>query len=480
MLLIIFLNIFNMSCVVNNQNKVNPFLVDSLVGDWQGSLTFDDGNNKPLFAQVISYGNEGYHINLLNEFDSRSAVLDTLKGSMQNGFVEFAGGGQNTKWEGKIKGKSFEGVFMGPNKTATFSLQKTVRLSPTLGKPVPKNGVSLFNGNNLENWSHVPAAKGYVDLAKVLGEQNCVAYLKSEVTVENIIPAKLLIGSDDGVKVWLNDEIVHANNTTRSAAADQDTVSVVLQKGINHLLLKIPNGDGGWGAIARIVNNNFDPIHDFITDWQIAGPYKEDEKGANELFDTVFLPEMESFKEWSRFTIKENDLTPSWTIIDDILQVKPGSGSLMTKQKFNDFDLHLEFRSPFTPNLKGQSRGNSGVYIQGRYEIQVLDSYGLEGKDNECGGIYKIARPDINMCAPPTQWQTYDVQFRAARYAEADEKLENAQMTVLHNGVIIHDAIEIPIVTDGGVDKDMSKQGPLLLQDHSDLVQYRNIWLVKK
>ncbi len=84
----------------------------------------------------------------------------------------------------------------------------------------------------------------------------------------------------------------------------------------------------------------------------------------------------------------------------------PGSNSIMTKQKFIDFDLHVEFRSPFMPDVKGQKRGNSGVYVQGRYEIQVLDSYGLEGKDNECGGIYKVAKPNVNMCAPPAQWQT--------------------------------------------------------------------------
>ena len=97
------------------------------------------------------------------------------------------------------------------------------------------------------------------------------------------------------------------------------------------------------------------------------------------------------------------------------MEVIRDTGSIVTKKKFSDFKLHLEFRTPFMPEKHGQARGNSGVYLQGRYEVQVLDSYGLEGLDNECGGIYKVGRPLVNMCAPPLQWQTYDITFRAPR-----------------------------------------------------------------
>lgn len=149
-----------------------------------------------------------------------------------------------------------------------------------------------------------------------------------------------------------------------------------------------------------------------------------------------------------------------------------------TKQKFGDFTLHIEFRTPFKPYARGQARGNSGVYIQNRYECQVLDSFGLEGENNECGGIYSIAKPNVNMCYPPLTWQTYDIEFTAARY-EGGKKVKNAVVTILHNGVAIHNALELTHGTPG-----KNPEGPggdgIYLQGHGNPVVYRNIWIVEK
>jgi hypothetical protein len=146
----------------------------------------------------------------------------------------------------------------------------------------------------------------------------------------------------------------------------------------------------------------------------------------------------------------------------------------MTEKKFSDFQLHLEFNVPYMPKAKGQARGNSGVYLDGTYELQVLDSYGLTPKSNECGAIYTQATPSVNACKPPLQWQTYDVTFHKAR-VEDGKTVKKAHIVVVQNGVKIIDT-EVG-VTPGGVGTKEGEDGPLMLQDHGNPVQYRNIWI---
>jgi len=154
-------------------------------------------------------------------------------------------------------------------------------------------------------------------------------------------------------------------------------------------------------------------------------------------------------------------------------------GALSTAE-FSDFTLHIEFRLPWMPKARGQARGNSGLYVTGRYEVQMLDSFGLAGVDNECGGIYKVAEPKQNLCYPPLSWQTFDVDFTAAKFDEAGTKTANARITVKHNGYPIHENLELPGPTGGAKKKEEQGPGPVFLQDHGNPVRYRNVWVVAK
>ena len=143
---------------------------------------------------------------------------------------------------------------------------------------------------------------------------------------------------------------------------------------------------------------------------------------------------------------------------------------------FQSGHLHIEFQLSYMPFARGQGRSNSGVYLQGRYEVQVLDSFGLTGEHNECGGIYSVKKPDVNMCLPPLSWQTYDVEFTAAKFDDSGKKTANARMTVRHNGTVIHDNVEVDHRTTASPLAEGVEPGPLYLQNHSNPVRYRNIW----
>jgi len=175
---------------------------------------------------------------------------------------------------------------------------------------------------------------------------------------------------------------------------------------------------------------------------------------------------------------KKNGTDPAaWVILPGgFMQV--AGGDIITKQSFaGKFKLHVEFRVPYLPQAKGQARGNSGVYLQGRYEIQILDSYGLKSDNRDCGAIYTIAAPRVNACKAPMVWQSYDIVYQAA-ICEAGKKKCPAVVSIHHNGVLIHD--NVPITADntiGGAAGDPCASGPIILQDHGNPVQFRNIWL---
>ena len=219
------------------------------------------------------------------------------------------------------------------------------------------------------------------------------------------------------------------------------------------------------GTVAGLQNGQFD-----LQQTQRVSPNlgKRPPEGAVVLFDGSSLDQWQS---------RDASKPATWKLLPEGVMEPAKSGDVVSKEKFGDHILHLEFRLPYMPRDFGQARANSGVYLQTRYETQVLDSYGLEGLDNECGGFYQICRPLVNMCAPPLQWQSYDITFHAAKLGADGKKTANARVTVIHNGVVIHDNFELPHVTPGGLNNTEGEPAGLLLQDHGNPVQYRNIWV---
>jgi hypothetical protein len=172
--------------------------------------------------------------------------------------------------------------------------------------------------------------------------------------------------------------------------------------------------------------------------------------------------------------VQTDGKTPAaWPVADAVMTV--GRQNIMTVKRFGSFQLHLEFNVPYMPSARGQARGNSGVFLVGSYELQVLDSHGKKPRDNDCGAIYKQVAPAVNACKPPLQWQTYDITFHKAKVADG-KLLMKASVTVLQNDIkIIENAVISP--TAGGIDLAEGQDGPLLLQDHGNPVEFRNIWI---
>ncbi len=178
------------------------------------------------------------------------------------------------------------------------------------------------------------------------------------------------------------------------------------------------------------------------------------------------------------------DGTKDWTVLDNgVLMVTPDADYLVSKGTWRDVKLHIEFRLPYMPTGRGQGRGNSGVFLQDKYEVQILDSFGLEGYYDECGALYKLSAPHVNACYPPLQWQTYDITYHAPRYDDAGKLLANGRMTVYQNGVLIHNDQELAWITEwkeeGRKAAPPKDPGHIKIQGHDNFVQFRNIWLVE-
>lgn len=167
-----------------------------------------------------------------------------------------------------------------------------------------------------------------------------------------------------------------------------------------------------------------------------------------------------------------------WPVLDDRSTITRG-GDIVSHARFVDFQLHVEFLCNASPaDIKGQGRANSGIFLQGRYEVQVLDSFGIShapGK-GDCGSLYNAAAPLVNACLPPEEWQTYDIYFRAPRFDAAGTKTAPARVTALQNGRLIHNNVELLTQTGAALDERYDHPGPILLQDHGNDVRFRNVW----
>ncbi|MCC6458882.1 MAG: DUF1080 domain-containing protein [Saprospiraceae bacterium] len=194
--------------------------------------------------------------------------------------------------------------------------------------------------------------------------------------------------------------------------------------------------------------------------------------------DALVLFNGSHLKEW--YSAKDSSAA-AWIInADSSMTVKPGSGNLQTRRSFGDCQLHLEFRTPSVVKGDGQGRGNSGVFLQNRYEVQVLDSYQNRTYSNgQAGSIYKQTMPLVNVCRAPGEWQTYDILFTAPRFNADGIQVAPGRVTVLQNGVVVQLNTEIKGTTEYiGLPKVIAHgKGPLVLQDHDNTTSFRNIWI---
>lgn len=170
---------------------------------------------------------------------------------------------------------------------------------------------------------------------------------------------------------------------------------------------------------------------------------------------------------------------PTWKVADGAAESTP-PGGIFSKEEFTDCQLHVEWAAPAVPKGKGQGRGNSGVYLMGRYEIQVLDCYDNQTyPKGQCGAFYGHNPPLVNACRKPGEWQVYDIIFHAPKRL-ADGKVQPGSYTVLHNGVLIQDHIPVgEASTTSAPLKGYAEKGPIYLQDHGNPVRFRNIWIRK-
>ncbi|MCI0488376.1 MAG: DUF1080 domain-containing protein [Blastocatellia bacterium] len=195
--------------------------------------------------------------------------------------------------------------------------------------------------------------------------------------------------------------------------------------------------------------------------------------------DAIVLFDGKDLSKWR--SAREGGGEAKWQVREGYMQVQPGTGDIATREEFGDCQLHIEWATPAEVKGEGQGRGNSGVFLMERYEVQVLDSYNNKTYyHGQAGAVYKQYAPIVNASRGPGEWQSYDIIFKAPRFDEQGKVIERARMTVLHNGVLIQNNVEIYGNTWHDEPALYIAHGPkasIKLQDHGDLLRYRNIWI---
>jgi HEAT repeat protein/type 1 glutamine amidotransferase len=339
-------------------------------------------------------------------------------------------------------------------------------------------------------WTAMPAGTDkdkpwLLDLYKAIGGGDRVAYLRTNVWSPTDQKVRLQLGSNDGIKVWLNGKVVHANNASRTITRDEDKVEVNLRKGWNSLMMKITQSGGTWSACACFRTLEGGPVEGL----KVLPDLKSQAK-------PWIRPVGDDFSAWRN---PGDWIIAGQTILnpknEKLIASKPGTGiivngptgrtvDLITKAELADVRAHIEFMVAHG--------SNSGVYFMGRYEIQILDSHGKEKPTfSDCGGIYQRwdekrtphgyegRPPRVNAAMPAGQWQTFDVIFRAPRFDQTGRKVANARFDkVILNGVMVQQNVEVTGPTRASTYKDEKPTGPLMLQGDHGPVAYRNIWLI--
>jgi hypothetical protein len=199
-----------------------------------------------------------------------------------------------------------------------------------------------------------------------------------------------------------------------------------------------------------------------------------DKEFAKPPADAIVLFDGTDLSKWERKPgpkDKDKSPDPKWKIENGYVEIVPHSGGISTKEKFGDCKIHIEWATPPEVKGNGQGRGNSGVFLPGHQELQVLDSYGNETyADGQAAAIYGMYPPLANVCRKPGEWQSYDITLEQPRFDAQHKLVKNCTVTVIHNGVLVQDHVNLG----GG-----ATEGPLALQDHNNNGRYRNIWIQK-